>query len=219
MKAGAVRKGAWVWQPVADEVSRRGWQPRESVRTGWHLIARPGVAPGDWLKRLALDSERQLRKGACSESLHAVFNIKSRLTCKRPRVLRECKSSRLAAGGWTPERDKRSRSASASGRRLKQSMTVVWQATIERHHHVPRLFVNSQKKAKSPKTALFGPISKTPDTKKCRGFFFAGRGVTTASAAASRRRRSRGRTSASPGQSHRPRPSSPGGRTSAPRSR
>jgi hypothetical protein len=42
---------------------------------GWHHCARPRVAPGGFAsKRLAPDSERQLRKGACSESLHAVFN-------------------------------------------------------------------------------------------------------------------------------------------------
>jgi hypothetical protein len=43
--------------------------------TGWHPKRAPGWHRGIQLKRLAPDSERQLRKGACSESLHAVFNI------------------------------------------------------------------------------------------------------------------------------------------------
>jgi hypothetical protein len=149
-KVGTVRKAQWGWYPSGRcEVSRRDWQSRNSARSVWQPTARPGVAPGDSAKRLALrtssDSyERAHAARACMQC------STSRLTCKRPRVLRECKSSRLAAGGWTPERDKRSRSASASGRRLKQSMTVVMASDHVERHHVPRLPWQPEEGEKTP---------------------------------------------------------------------
>jgi hypothetical protein len=76
-KVGTVRKAQWGWYPSGRcEVSRRDWQSRVPCSRCGNRLRAPG-----WHRGIQLNGwrsmERQLRKGACSESLHAVFNIKA----------------------------------------------------------------------------------------------------------------------------------------------